>query len=110
MKRRARLAAAIAVAVAFCASGTHPAFAAAESSAAEQLSPAQIAARRQALLQQTLQNPGNLDVAYEYAALSSQVGDYEAAVSWLGQVIWIPALTKITCEVALHGMARIGIW
>ncbi len=74
----ARLAAAVAVAVTLCVSGVLPAFAAAESSVAEQLTPDQIAARRQALLQQMLQSPGNLDIAFEYAALSSQVGDYEA--------------------------------
>ena len=30
-----------------------------------------------------LQDPSNLDVAFEYASLSSQVGDYEAAISTL---------------------------
>jgi hypothetical protein len=70
----------VAVAVTFCVSGTPPAFAAADSIAASR---DQIEARRQALLQLMLQDPSNLDVAFEYASLSSQVGDYEAAVSTL---------------------------
>jgi hypothetical protein len=80
MRWWARLAAAVAVAVTFCVSGTPPAFAAADLIAASR---DQIEARRQALLQLMLQDPSNLDVAFEYASLSSQVGDYEAAVSTL---------------------------
>lgn len=34
-----------------------------------------------------LQDPSNLDVAFEYASLSSQVGDYEAAVSTLERML-----------------------
>ena len=48
--------------------------------------------RRQALLRLMLQDPSNLDTAFEYAALSSQVGDYEAAVSTLERMlIFAPA-------------------
>ena len=34
-----------------------------------------------------LQDPSNLDVAFEYASLSSQVGDYEAAISTLERML-----------------------
>jgi cytochrome c-type biogenesis protein CcmH/NrfG len=84
MRWWARLAAAVAVAVTFCVSGTPPAFAAADLIAASR---DQIEARRQALLQLMLQDPSNLDVAFEYASLSSQVGDYEAAVSTLERML-----------------------
>jgi cytochrome c-type biogenesis protein CcmH/NrfG len=80
----ARLAAAVAVAVTFCASGTPPAFAATDSTT---LSRDQIEAGRQDLLRLMLQDPSNLDVAFEYASLSSQVGDYEAAVSTLERML-----------------------
>jgi hypothetical protein len=43
----------------------------------------QIEARRQALRQLMLRDPSKLDIAFEYASLSSQVGDHEAAVSTL---------------------------
>jgi hypothetical protein len=80
----AGLAAAVAVAVTFCVSGTPPAFAAPDSTPASR---DQIEDRRQALLRLMLQDPSNLDVAFEYAALSSQVGDYEAAVSTLERML-----------------------
>jgi hypothetical protein len=60
------MAAAVAVAVTFCVSGTPPAFAAQDSPTASR---DQIEARRQALLQLMLQDPTNLDVASEYASL-----------------------------------------
>jgi hypothetical protein len=61
------MAAAVAVAVTFCVSGTPPAFAAPDSTPASR---DQIEDRRQALLRLMLQDPSNLDVAFEYAALS----------------------------------------
>ena len=47
----------------------------------------QIEARRQALLQLMLRDPSKLDIAFEYASLSSQVGDHEAAVSTLERML-----------------------
>jgi tetratricopeptide (TPR) repeat protein len=99
MRGWARLAAAIAVAVTFCASGTPCAFAAQDSTS---LSRDQIEARRQALLQLMLQDPSNLDVAFEYAALSSQVGDYEAAVSTLERMlIFAPNTPRLQLELGI---------
>ena len=95
----ARLAAAVAVAVTFCASGTPPAFAAADSTT---LSRDQIEARRQDLLRLMLQDPSNLDVAFEYASLSSQVGDYEAAVSTLERMlIFAPNTPRLQLELGI---------
>jgi cytochrome c-type biogenesis protein CcmH/NrfG len=65
-----------------------------------------IEARRQALLQQMLQDPSNLDVAFEYASLSSQVGDYEAAISTLERMlIFAPNTPRLQLElgIQLHG-------
>ena len=47
------------------------------------LGPPDIEARREALLQQMIARPNDLDLAFEYAQLSSQVGDYEGAISTL---------------------------
>ena len=46
-----------------------------------------IESRRQYLLQTMLQSPGDLRAAYEYASLSTQVGDYEAAISTLERML-----------------------
>ena len=89
----------VAVAVTFCVSGTPPAFAAPDSTAASR---DQIEARRQALLQSMLQDPSNLDVAFEYASLSSQVGDYEAAVSTLERMlIFAPNTPRLQLELGI---------
>jgi len=40
-------------------------------------------ARRQAPLQQMLARPNDLDLAFEYAKLFTQAGDYEGAISTL---------------------------
>jgi hypothetical protein len=61
-----------------------------------------IEARRQALLQQMLQDPSNLDVAFEYASLSSQVGDYEAAISTLERMlIFAPNTPRLQLELGI---------
>ena len=103
MRGWARLAAAIAVATCLGSSGTLPAFAASESSVAvSRLGPADIEARRQALLQQMLQNPADLDIAFEYASLSSEVGDYEAAVSTLERMlIFAPNTPRLQLELGI---------
>ena len=49
-----------------------------------------------------LQDPTNLDVAFEYAALSSQVGDYEAAVSTLERMlIFAPNTPRLQLELGI---------
>jgi Flp pilus assembly protein TadD len=91
--------AAMAVAVTFCVSGTPPAIAAQDSTS---LSRDQIESRRQALLHSMLQDPSNLDVAFEYASLSSQVGDYEAAVSTLERMlIFAPNTPRLQLELGI---------
>jgi tetratricopeptide (TPR) repeat protein len=93
------VAAAVAVAVTFCVSGTPPAFAASDSAPASR---DQIEDRRQALLRLMFQDPSNLDVAFEYAALSSQVGDYEAAVSTLERMlIFAPNTPRLQLELGI---------
>ena len=93
------VAAAVAVAVTFCVSGTPPAFAAPDSTPASR---DQIEDRRQALLRLMFQDPSNLDVAFEYAALSSQVGDYEAAVSTLERMlIFAPNTPRLELELGI---------
>jgi hypothetical protein len=41
--------------------------------------PGETAARREALLKQMIARPNDLDLAFEYAKLSSEAGDYEGA-------------------------------
>lgn len=61
-----------------------------------------IEARRQALLHAMLQDPSNLDVAFEYASLSSQVGDYEAAISTLERMlIFAPNTPRLQLELGI---------
>jgi hypothetical protein len=94
----ARLAAAVAVAVTLCVSGGLPILGASHANAAA----SDIEARRQALLQLMLQNPGDLDVAFEYAALSSQVGDYEASISTLERMlIFAPNTPRLQLELGI---------
>lgn len=61
-----------------------------------------IEARRKALLHAMLQDPSNLDVAFEYASLSSQVGDYEAAISTLERMlIFAPNTPRLQLELGI---------
>jgi Flp pilus assembly protein TadD len=58
--------------------------------------------RRRDLLRLMLQDPSNLDVAVEYASLSSQVGDYEAAVSTLERMlIFAPNTPRLQLELGI---------
>ena len=62
----------------------------------------QIQARRQALFQTMLEKPDNLDAAFEYAALSAQVGDIEAAISTLERMlIFAPGLPRLQLELGV---------
>jgi tetratricopeptide (TPR) repeat protein len=97
-----RLAIAAAVAgLAVC--GATAAYSASESSAAiQRLSPEQIESRREALLRQMLAEPGNLDLAFEYAQLSSTTGDYEAAISTLERMlIYAPNTPRLQLELGV---------
>lgn len=88
----AKLAAAMLVVACLVLLGTPPSFAGS----------AEIEARRQALLQEMIHNPGNLDVAYEYAELSAQVGDYEGAVSTLERMlIFAPNTPRLQLELGI---------
>jgi hypothetical protein len=80
---------AIAVAVAgLVMGGTSPSIAAGDSNiAVKRLGPPDVEARREAMLQQMIARPSDLDLAFTYANLSAQVGDYEAAISTLERML-----------------------
>jgi tetratricopeptide (TPR) repeat protein len=59
-------------------------------------------ARRQQLFQIMLDQPDNLDVAFEYAALSAQAGDLEGAISTLERMlIFAPGLPRLQLELGV---------
>lgn len=61
-----------------------------------------IEARRKALFQLMLDDPANLDAAFEYAALSSQVGDLEGAIATLERMlIFAPGLPRLQLELGV---------
>lgn len=69
---------------------------------AEKVAVATIEARRKALFQTMLDQPGNLDAAFEYAALSSQVGDLEGAIATLERMlIFAPGLPRLQLELGV---------
>ena len=95
---------AIALAVAGLVMGeAMPSFAAGDTTVAVQrLGPPEVEARREALLQQMIARPNDLDLAFEYAQLSSQVGDYEAAVSTLERMlIYAPNTPRLQLELGI---------
>lgn len=62
----------------------------------------QIQARREVLFQAMLKKPDDLDAAFEYAALSVQVGDIEAAISTLERMlIFAPGLPRLQLELGV---------
>ncbi|MDV3252674.1 hypothetical protein DevBK_15145 [Devosia sp. BK] len=62
----------------------------------------QLEARRQVLFKQMLANPANLDVSFEYAALSSQVGDLEGSIATLERMlIFAPGLPRLQLELGV---------
>ena len=68
----------------------------------QRLGPPAVEARREALLQQMIASPSDLDLAFEYAQLSSQVGDYEGAISALERVlIYAPNTPRIQLELGI---------
>ena len=67
-----------------------------ELSAAER---ARLEARKEALFQQMLREPKNLDVAFDYANVSAKLGDNEAAVSALERMLLFnPKLPRVQLE------------
>lgn len=61
-----------------------------------------IQARRQALFERMLAQPDDLDAAFEYAALSVQVGDLEGAVATLERMlIFAPGLPRLQLELGV---------
>ena len=62
----------------------------------------QVQARREVLFKAMLQKPDDLDAAFEYAALSAQVGDLEAAISTLERMlIFAPGLPRLQLELGV---------
>jgi hypothetical protein len=56
-------------------------------------------ARKEALFQEMLRNPANLDVAFAYADVAARLGDYEAAVSALERMLLFnPNLPRVDLE------------
>jgi tetratricopeptide (TPR) repeat protein len=71
---------------------------------------ASIEAKRQQLFQQMLGDPSNLDLAFQYAALSEQVGDLEAAISTLERMlVFAPGLPRLQFELGVL-YYRLGSW
>lgn len=63
---------------------------------------AALEAQRQVLFTQMLSDPSNLDVAFEYAALSARVGDLEGAVATLERMlIFAPGLPRLQLELGV---------
>lgn len=72
------------------------------SSAVSRPTAGQIEVRRQKLLQQMVKTPRNLDLAYEYAELSAQVGDYQGAIATLERMlVYAPDLPRLQFELGL---------
>ncbi len=94
---------AIALAVAaFVASAITPSFAGELSVAMQRLGPPDVEARRETLLNEMLARPNDLDLAFEYAKLSSDVGDYEGAISTLERMlIYAPNTPRIQLELGI---------
>ena len=59
-------------------------------------------AQKNALFQQMLNNPANLDIAFSYADVATQLGDYEAAVSTLERMLLFnPNLPRVQLELGV---------
>lgn len=62
----------------------------------------QLQAERDRLFQAMLDRPADLDVAFEYAALSSQAGDLEGAIATLERMlIYAPGLPRLQLELGV---------
>lgn len=61
-----------------------------------------LAARQTQLLELMLRQPDNLDIAFEYATISSLLGDYEAAISTFERMlIYAPGLPRVQLELGV---------
>src|SRR5262245_58373175 len=57
---------------------------------------------QQALFQRTFKEPGNLDVAFRYAEVSTQLGDFEAAIGALERMLFFNAkLPRVRLELGV---------
>jgi tetratricopeptide (TPR) repeat protein len=102
MRDVANLVTALAVAAALVVGAIAPAHATDSSSTAQPLSGDQLDARRQAILKQMMANPGDLDLAFQYAELSAQSGDYEGAISTLERMlIYAPNTPRLQLELGI---------
>jgi len=64
--------------------------------------PDALAARQEALLKVMLAAPDDLDTAFEYAMVSSLLGDYEAAIATLERMlIYAPGLPRVQLELGV---------
>jgi hypothetical protein len=82
--------------------GAAPAIAGDSTVPLQRLGPPDVEARREALLKQMLARPNDLDLAFEYATLSSQVGDYEGAISTLERMlIYAPNTPRLQLELGI---------
>lgn len=62
----------------------------------------ELKARQAALLKASLADPANLDAAFEYAMVSAQVGDHEAAISTLERMlVFAPGLPRVQLELGV---------
>ena len=60
---------------------------------------AALEARKEALFQQMLRDPANLDITFAYADVSAKLGDYEAAASALERMLLFnPDLPRVDLE------------
>lgn len=59
-------------------------------------------AHRDSLFQRMLGDPANLDIAFEYAAVSSKLGDFEGAITALERMlIFAPELPRVQLELGV---------
>lgn len=66
------------------------------------MSAGEIQAERDRLFQAMMDQPDNLDVAFQYAALSSRAGDLEGAISTLERMlIYAPGLPRLQLELGV---------
>jgi hypothetical protein len=102
MRDWTNLAAALAVVAVVVVGVIAPAHATDSSSSAQPLSADQSNARRQAILQQMIASPGDLDLALQYSELSAQAGDYEGAISTLERMlIYAPNTPRLQLELGI---------
>jgi tetratricopeptide (TPR) repeat protein len=93
---------ALAAAVLAMGGATPPVAAGDTTVAVQRLGPPEVEARRDALLKQMIARPNDLDLAFQYATLSAQVGDYEGAISTLERMlIYAPNTPRLQLELGV---------